>query len=67
MLSNDNPSPTPALEEAVRDSTVVIIQLPLFLGTQANCSLPLLWNFKQKYNKIFVPYLKDPNLGYVID
>lgn len=30
MLSNINPSPTPASEEAVRDSTAVIIQLPLF-------------------------------------
>lgn len=64
-LSNNNSPHSPASEEAVRDSTLVIIWFPLF------------WEHKQVahclyhgiFNKItgFVPCLKDPNLGYVID
>lgn len=60
-----NSPPSPAPEEAVRDSTAVITQFPLF------------WEHKQVvhclyhgiFNKItgFASYLKDPTLGYVID
>lgn len=53
MLSNNNPSPTPASEEAVRDSTAVIIQLLLF------------WERKQIFHCLYCGILNKNTIKYL--
>lgn len=64
MLSNNNLTTLTCFRGTCERFYPCHHTLTTFFGTQTSCSLYLLWNLKKI--TVFVSYLKDPNLGYVI-